>query len=83
MITHGHWDHIAGIGELPYCVEKALQRDLHVYADDARMKSIVAMFPNLLADEVVAADTRTIAFGVDDEYQIFWRRIRAGGGLRG
>ncbi|TPW32079.1 MBL fold metallo-hydrolase [Pararhizobium mangrovi] len=78
VITHGHWDHIAGIGELPYYMEMALRRNLDIYADDATMKCVVGMFPYLFAHEVVATDTRTISFGDDDEYRIIWHRIRAG-----
>lgn len=77
VITHGHWDHIAGIGELPYYMEEALKRDLDIYADDATMRSIVGMFPYLFTNEIVTAKSRTISFGDKGQYRVVWHRIRA------
>ena len=76
VISHGHWDHIAGIGELPYYMEEALKRDLNVYADDATMASIVGMFPYLFVNETVTERTRTVSFGDDGQYRVVWHRIR-------
>ncbi|MEM9634427.1 MAG: MBL fold metallo-hydrolase [Pseudomonadota bacterium] len=77
VITHGHWDHIAGIGELPYYMEEVLRRDLNVYADDKCMSFIRGMFPYLFFDEETKGTTSVVGFGENNQYRIFWHRIRA------
>lgn len=78
VITHGHWDHIAGIGELPYYVEEVLQRDLNIYADDKCLASIRSMFPYLFFSEKTEGSTRILEFGEHRQYRVFWHRIVAG-----
>lgn len=77
LITHGHWDHIAGIGELPYYMEEVLKRDLNVYADDRCMFSIRSMFPYLFFNEETNGSTSIVRFGERQQYRIFWNRISA------
>ncbi len=77
MITHGHWDHIAGIGELPYYMEEVLKRDLNVYADERCMSSIRGMFPYLFFNEQTKGATSIVAFGENKQYRIFWNCISA------
>ncbi|WP_155268934.1 MBL fold metallo-hydrolase [Brucella intermedia] len=77
LITHGHWDHIAGIGELPYYMEEVLKRDLNVYADERSMFSIRSMFPYLFFNEESKGSTSIIHFGERRQYRIFWNRMSA------
>jgi phosphoribosyl 1,2-cyclic phosphate phosphodiesterase len=77
VITHGHWDHIAGIGELPYYMEEVLKRDLNIYADDNCLSSIRGMFPYLFNDEKVNDRSSITFFGDRKQYRIIWHRIRA------
>lgn len=77
LITHGHWDHIAGIGELPYYMEEVLKRDLHIYADDVCMSCIRSMFPYLFLDEERTNTFSSIGFGDRNQFRIFWHRICA------
>lgn len=77
VITHGHWDHIAGIGELPYYIEEVLKRDLNIYANDSCMTSIRSMFPYLFRDEELNAHYSIVFFGDRKQYRIIWHRICA------
>jgi phosphoribosyl 1,2-cyclic phosphate phosphodiesterase len=77
FITHGHWDHIAGIGELPYYLEEVLRRDLNIYADEKCMSFIRGMFPYLFFGEQTQGFTSVVGFGESNQYRIFWHRIRA------
>ncbi|WP_319533783.1 MBL fold metallo-hydrolase [uncultured Cohaesibacter sp.] len=77
MITHGHWDHIAGIGELPYYLEEVLKRDLDIYADKKCMSFIRSMFPYLFFDEEVKGTTSIVGYGDRKQYRILWHCIRA------
>lgn len=77
LITHGHWDHIAGIGELPYYMEEVLKRDLNIYADENCMALIRRMFPYLFFDKETVGSTCITGFGESKRYRIFWHRISA------
>jgi phosphoribosyl 1,2-cyclic phosphate phosphodiesterase len=77
LITHGHWDHIAGIGELPYYMEEVLKRDLNVYADEKCMSFSRGMFPYLFFNEETKGSTSIVGFGESNQYRIFWHHIRA------
>ena len=76
LITHGHWDHIAGIGELPYYLEEVLRKDLHIYADAPSLRSVYSMFPYLFKELNSDGKTTIVCFGDDDEYRIHWHEIR-------
>jgi len=78
LITHGHWDHIAGIGELPYYMEEVLQRDLNIYADETCMAFIRGMFPYLFLGEHTQGTTSIVGFGEHNQFRIFWHCIRPG-----
>jgi phosphoribosyl 1,2-cyclic phosphate phosphodiesterase len=75
LITHGHWDHIAGLGELTYYVEETLKRDLHIYADSVGLKFIRGMFSYLFDDEDVIDGCLFTAAGDEDEYKIIWHQL--------
>lgn len=77
LITHGHWDHIAGIGELPYYMEEVLKRDLNVYADERCLHFIRGMFPYLFFNEETKDSISIVGFGEKKQYRIVWHRIRA------
>ncbi|TYC68282.1 MBL fold metallo-hydrolase [Stappia sp. BW2] len=77
LITHGHWDHIAGIGELPYYMEEVLKGDLNVYTDETCMAFIRGMFPYLFFGEKIDGSTSIVGFGEHNQYKIFWHPIRA------
>ncbi len=77
LITHGHWDHIAGIGELPYYVEQVLKGDMHIYADVNTLNSIRAMFSYLFSGQKIQDKTTVVALGKKGEYRIYWHEIRA------
>lgn len=76
LITYRHWDHIAGIGELPYYMEEALKRDLNIYADERCLSFIRGMFPYLFFNEKTNGSTSIVGFGENKQYRIFWHRIR-------
>ncbi len=77
LITHGHWDHIAGIGELPYYMEEVLKRDLNIYADERCLSFVRGMFPYMFFNEETKGATSIVGFGENKQYRIFWHRIRA------
>ncbi|MEO0797547.1 MAG: MBL fold metallo-hydrolase [Verrucomicrobiota bacterium] len=77
LITHGHWDHIAGIGELPYYMEEVLKRDLNIYTDETCMSFIRGMFPYLFFGEESKGSTSVVGFGDTKQYRILWHCIRA------
>jgi phosphoribosyl 1,2-cyclic phosphate phosphodiesterase len=75
LITHGHWDHIAGIGELPYYLEEVLKKDMHIYTDELGMEYTRGMFGYLFDDDDIEDGNLLTFAGENDEYRIIWHVI--------